>query len=592
MFSLSWVQLVGANVIIHQDLELWMTVDDSVSPTGTSCFHFQTRHGTQSIVDASNFDYFKFETDKWADELLKFNCAVARPDFSNQMYLTFMAKIEGTSPCTPYVTISGGGWSACGYNGWCTTGSIPVIDEYVDHGKLVDYEWRRVAIPLDDYKTDVWKLTNVVQIGFGRCSTSNSQPTWNVGQVKATNYPISLIGAAPETPAPTAAPTSSTWDVWTTVEDSIGSDGVTSCFHFQDRLGTSFVSATAEGGTTFDYFTTTPDAWVGELIDYDRCPPKPDFSKKLYLTFLAKIEGNYDTSTCQPRISLTGGSCGTGYCSTSINLNDADVDAGSVVDYEWRRVVITLEDLKANAGGWQLNGVRYIGFNSCGTDHSVQPTYNIAQLQVTDQQLEVISHPPSAAPTAYWHDDLLLATHRMVHHHWYPILSADREPTSNVWVVAENNEWPSLVDPTATGITVHIPKGQNVIYSGTDITVYDKIVVEGSLTIQPDNADVYLTAGTIVVDGMMGTLNINTDNSAHTVTIEFDGAIDLATDPEQVMVGLLSLGGNLNVTGNPTDRTMAEITSYATAGSSTIGLEGDLSGFAIGGELVLPDTQT
>ena len=94
--------------------------------------------------------------------------------------------------------------------------------------------------------------------------------------------------------------------------------------------------------------------------------------------------------------------------------------------------------------------------------------------------------------------------------------------------------------------------GQNVIYSGSDITVYDKIVVEGTLTIQPTvgGGDVYLSVGTLVVE-MMGSLNINNGpTTGSTVTIEIDGEIDLSSDPEQVMVGILALGGNLNITGD------------------------------------------
>jgi len=149
--------------------------------------------------------------------------------------------------------------------------------------------------------------------------------------------------------------------------------------------------------------------------------------------------------------------------------------------------------------------------------------------------------------------------------------------------------WPDVGLAEPHTATVHIPQGQSVVYSGSEDVKLDKIIVEGSLVIQPNGADVRLTASTIVVEEG-GTLDILTsDTDSFTVTIEIDGTLDHSTDPEEIMVGILALGGSLTIKGNDVSMKMAPLSQTALAGSTTLDITGH--DFNVGDELVLPDTQ-
>ena len=229
-------------------------------------------------------------------------------------------------------------------------------------------------------------------------------------------------------------------------------------------------------------------------------------------------------------------------------------------------------------------------FQSCYSDHN--PKYYISSLRVSNEPIELISSPPSLTPTAYVTDDPLLATHRYIHCNWYPILGPEYGPAGNSWVEATNDMWPivSAADPQT--VTIHIPQGQNVIYSGNDLVKYDKIVVEGSLTISPTDGDVSITVGTIVVEEG-GVLDITTDEaSPFSVTIEIEGAIDRERDPEEQMLGIVGLQGNVTIIGNNVPTNKAKLADVAVGGSNRILLLGQDLGLSIGGEFVLPDTQT
>ena len=163
-----------------------------------------------------------------------------------------------------------------------------------------------------------------------------------------------------------------------------------------------------------------------------------------------------------------------------------------------------------------------------------------------------------------------------------------------MWFSATDNSWPSVETPVADQtVTIHIPHGQSVTYSGADAIKYDKVIVEGSLTIEPQGSDVSLTVSTIVVEAS-GSLDIVTDGttSNNKVIIAIEGAIDQHVDPESTMVGILSLGGNLTLIGNPVPVKMVALWSTVAAGSNVMTVSGDVTAnFQPGGELVLPDTQ-
>jgi len=283
--------------------------------------------------------------------------------------------------------------------------------------------------------------------------------------------------------------------------------------------------------------------------------------------------------------------------SNLITMEDSHVDAGHLSTNEWRRVLIPLDDLKTTE--WGLTEVYAITFHRCGnnlrgTEHkSAKASYHISSLAVTNNAIELISYAPSSSPSVYVYDDLLLATHRHVAHHWYPIFHPDREPDGHIWVYAENNAWPTVPgNHSPQTVTLLIPEDQIVTYSGNDGIKYDKIIVKGSLTIQPLNADVFLTATTIIVEHG-GELDIKTEgDSLHTIAIEIDGALDIKKDPQETMVGIVAWEGNLTIKGSEVVTKMAGLSNVASVGMNVLKFGGINLGFTVGGELVLPDTQT
>lgn len=439
---------------------------------------------------------------------------------------------------------------------------------------------------------------------------TDTPPSISPGSI--TPDPTKAPSDSPTSPAPTtapsgiptASPTDAHWPIWEDGDDSYTlEDASYTCFAQQERLGITYT----ENEFT-NYFTITPDAWVSGGINFGcqtkddshfcnrSCYPfdgtNPDWSSKLFLTFLAKIEG--ESLGCKPSVTLSGGGWPRS-SSNRIYLEGSYVDAGYLVPHEFRRVVIPLDDMKTSE--WNLNNMFGMYFQTCGFDeagvHYPYLTYHIASLAVTNHAFDVVSMPPTSRPTPFVPDDPLLATHRFIHTNWYPIFGADREPAGNSWHVVENNAWPSLGTVPPHTATVHIPQGQTVVYSGTDTTAYDKIIVEGSLVITPANADVNLTVGTIVVE-KGGSFDVTTTESApFTVTIQVDGALDNSIDPEEIMLGVLSLEGSLTVSGNSVPVKMAPLSQTALAGYSVLEINGiDLTAaFQIGGELVLPDTQ-
>mmetsp|Transcript_9119 Transcript_9119/g.12669 ORF Transcript_9119/g.12669 Transcript_9119/m.12669 type:complete len:1055 (-) Transcript_9119:126-3290(-) len=624
------------------DAVIFETIGDAYAQgqgekVGTPC----STGGTVSFVDNTGnaeADYMTITTTKWHSGGYRMSCLdkgahtgwacwaacqpAPYPNFSGWSYLTFEAKAWGTfdANCQPTIAIVKK-WPAYPSNVIALKGS------YVDGGSLNEMDWKTVVIPTDDFATDDWpNLDQVKDIYFRSCGTDYSvNPTYQIRGLKLTDV-APAIAAAPITPAPTDAPTSTPttaqptgvpsssptmsptddyWAVWESPDDNHTRENPNkTCFAQKERLN---IDSSTDADST-DYFTVQVDPWVGGGLLFG-CQQKdsnynciescygwdgssPDWSDKGFLTFLAKVEGDF-TEMCQPAISLTGGGWPR-LGSNKIELNDAYVDQGYLVSDEWRRVMIPMADLKT--AEWNLNNVYGLYFNSCGTDHSgAQPKYKISAIAVTNTAIELMTHPPSSSPTEYVTDDLLLATHRFYNRDWYPLVGADREPAGNVWYVAEDDTWPAVPSTSLPHTaTVLIPEGQHVVYSQADTVVYDKIVVKGSLTILPASADVTLTVGTILVEEG-GVLDILTtaDPSSHTVTINIDGALDPNIDPEEQYIGIVVLGGELTIEGNPVEDSMIKLAQTATAGSQTIELEtGSSSDLQVGDELILPDTQT
>lgn len=608
------------------NLPIWESIGDSytVEDSTRSCFEQEERTGI-TVSTEGGVDFFSVTPDKWVSGGLKLGCIRKdsswncdrscypftghHPDWTDTRYLTMWARVEGdlTESCRPAIHLTGGGWPRHSSN------VIVLEDSYVDAGYLTADEWSRVVIPLEDFKTPEWNLNFMYAIYFDSCGTDHhlAQPTYHIASVAVTDTLIDLVSVPPSmTPStspptgkasenPSGIPSAAYWSIWASAQDGYTiEDPNETCYLQKDRL--NIVSSIYDD---VEFFTVTPDPWVsGGLLLGCRgkdenwqcnrsCFPfdgtNPDWSQELYLTFLARLEGN----GCRPGMSLSGGGWPR-HGSNTIYLEEGYVDAGYLVSDEWRRVFIPLEDFRTDE--WNLNNVWSMSFHSCGTDSvGGQNTYHIASVAVTDNVVELLSVPPSSSPSVYATDDPLLATHRMVHHHWWPIFGAERELGDKFWAVAENNSWPSVPSTTSDQTaTIHIPQGQTVVYSGSDTVAYDKIVVEGSLTIQPIDADVSLTVSTMVVEAG-GELNILTEeNSPHTINIDFDGALDLSIDPEQVMMGILALNGNLTIRGNEIPTKWIDISQDALADSNTIVANGANLGFDVGGEIILPDTQT
>mmetsp|Transcript_15018 Transcript_15018/g.23252 ORF Transcript_15018/g.23252 Transcript_15018/m.23252 type:complete len:834 (+) Transcript_15018:90-2591(+) len=321
------------------------------------------------------------------------------------------------------------------------------------------------------------------------------------------------------------------------------------------------------------------------------CSPfaNPNFMDWGYLTFEVRVSGVFD-DVCKPSISVT--KRWPSYGSNVVALEGDYIDGGSTSDTDWRRVVIPIAEFSTEE--WpNLDGVKDMYFRTCGTAYSVSPRYHVRDFYLTDDppSVESYSAEPSEFPTlAPPMDDILLATHRKIHTNWYPIFDAGREPEGNSWYVVENNLWPDIsASPAPRTATVFIPAGQNVVYSTDDGAVYDKIIIEGALTIEPVDADVKLVTGTIVVE-KGGSLDILTNESEHTVVVEFDGALDTTVDPEEIMLGILALEGSLTIKGNAVPRKMAPLSQAVIAGSNTAVFDEDLF-FQVGDEVVVPDTQ-
>lgn len=312
-----------------------------------------------------------------------------------------------------------------------------------------------------DFATEEWgDVGGVKDMFFRSCGTSYSvNPNYQIRGLLLTDAPPSITvpeatpdptkgpTASPTTAVPTASPsdeptespTEAYWPVWDGPEDSYApEDESTTCFEQKDRLGITVTD------NEFDaYFSIRPDAWVSGGIRFGcmgkdashqcvkTCYPfdgsSPDWSDKLYLTFLAKVEGT--SPGCKPSVTLTGGGWPR-KSSNKIYLEGAYVDAGSLSDSGFGRVVIPLADMKT--AEWDLSNLYGMYFQTCGMDSDgvAYPllTYHVASVAVTNQDVSVVSMPPTSAPTPFVPDDILLATHRFIHTNWYPLFGPDREP--------------------------------------------------------------------------------------------------------------------------------------------------------------------
>eukprot|EP00550_Attheya_septentrionalis_P000654 CAMPEP_0198285446 /NCGR_PEP_ID=MMETSP1449-20131203/4720_1 /TAXON_ID=420275 /ORGANISM="Attheya septentrionalis, Strain CCMP2084" /LENGTH=1026 /DNA_ID=CAMNT_0043982855 /DNA_START=46 /DNA_END=3126 /DNA_ORIENTATION=+ len=561
-------------------------------------------------------DYFKVATTKWHSSGLQFGCLQkdaswnciascfdngANPTFSTYGYLTFLAKVEGDfSPvgCQPTVGL-GKRWPMYASN------NIQLNGAYVQHGELSDTEFRQVVIPIQDFATLEWPdLSDVKTLTFKSCGTAYSfAATYKITDVQLTDDPPPLLETGAPSPVPSVHVGPWITNIWNSADDShTVEDVATSCL----THGEAYITTTSAHDDIFfdglhDYFTASPDKYrsVGVMLGCQgkdanwvcnkSCMPwdgtNPDFTEG-YLTFLAKVEGTF-TDTCKPAVGFTGGGWPR-LSSNNVVMEHEYVDFGKLVSDEWRRVVIPLADFKTP--DWDMSSIYAMYFQTCGMEHvGSQPSYHVTQVQIWDVQPELIAPPPTIAPTVQVTESPQLATHRMVHHHWYPLLGEIHD--SSTWYYVSGGTWPSIpTEAPDQSIVVVIPMGESVSFSSYDETKYDKVIVYGSLTIVPNGVDVLLRPGTLVVE-MMGTLVIETLEMSETVTIEIDAALDRDADPQETMVGIISLGGNIRVHGNESSKKMAKLITTASVNTMQLVVEGDVGDWSTGDEIILPDTQ-
>ncbi len=552
-------------------------------------------------------------------------------------YLTFQAKVENDVPgddCHPTVSL-GKRWPQY------TSQPLTLSGSYVDGGSLSAIEYRTVVIPTADFvatEGDNWPVMNDVKaLWFRSCGTAfSAQPVYEIMNIQLTDDPPVVGGSAPTDPptrgptgtptsapvsaAPTPGPITSSPTSFPTMSYSLIFGSVDDAISKGEAEAVSCLAAQAStvSGTP-DYLEITPTKWhsgglqlgcmekndswqcIKSCYDQGNFGSQPSFSSYSHLIFKARVSG-HDGAGCQPRIGLS--KRWPQYSSRDIILSGSYVDAGRLVADEWRNAIIPIADFVADEAEWPtMNDVKNIWFKSCGTDYSTQPVYQISDLMLTNDPPTLVptatptKAPITSAPTKAPTVSPSLATHRTSPsiNGWFPIVSAERDAeVGRTWAVASNNEWP-FVDPATAdhSVTVHIPAGETVTYSDASSPKLDKVVVEGTLIIEPSNGDVKLTASTLIVEEM-AVLDIRTaDSTPYTVTIEIDGALDSTVDPQQSMVGLLSLSGNVNIDGNAVPTKMAALASTADASVATITLSGSaaFSDWTVGAEIVLPDTQ-
>lgn len=561
----------------------------------------------------------------------------SNPDFSAYQYLTFQAKVSNDvagDDCHPTVSLG---------KRWPQYSSEPLTlaGSYVDAGSLSSTEYRTVVIPTSDFvavEGDDWPVMNDVKaLWFRSCGTAfSTQPVYEIMNIQLTDDPP-IIGSASTTDSPTVAPTGT--PTAAPISPPPTSSPVTSAPTSSPTTPYSLIfgatdDATSKGEAeavsclvsqastvvgTPDYLEITPTKWHSGGLEIG-CMEKnaswqcikscyyqgsfgaqPNFSLYSHLTFKARVSG-HDGEGCLPRIGLS--KRWPQYSSKDIVLAGSYVDGGQLVADEWRTAIIPIADFVANEAEWPtMDDVKQIWFKSCGTDYNTQPVYQISELMLTNDPPTLMptatptKAPTTSSPTKAPTESPSLATHRTTPsiNGWFPIFSAERDAqVGKTWAVATNNEWPSA-DPSAAdhAVTVHIPADQTVTYSQASSAKLDKVVVEGTLIIEPSGSDVKLTASTIVVEDS-AVLDVRTDaTSPYTVTIEIDGALNSTIDPQQTMVGLLSLSGNVNIDGNVVPTKMSALASNADASDTAITLSGSAAfvDWAVGTEIVLPDTQ-
>lgn len=114
--------------------------------------------------------------------------------------------------------------------------------------------------------------------------------------------------------------------------------------------------------------------------------------------------------------------------------------------------------------------------------------------------------------------------------------------------ISESGRWSELAARLGIGQNdiVLVEKGATVTYDLTSPSYVKAIVVEGGLTFDPAKST-RMSVGTVLVSGGVLTVRPGAGNTAE---ISIRGEVDPATDPAQVLVGIVAVGGTVDIRGS------------------------------------------
>ena len=134
--------------------------------------------------------------------------------------------------------------------------------------------------------------------------------------------------------------------------------------------------------------------------------------------------------------------------------------------------------------------------------------------------------------------------------------------------------------------STYIAAGQTVTYSGTRAATC--LGVHGTLVLASNTT---LTVETLLVypDGKL-LVGSATDPAVNVQIVITDSPINTAVDPERYGHGLVAFG-EVTIIGQPRTPTFLRLAGELATGSTTMTMASDLSGWAAGDRLIVPDSR-
>lgn len=343
----------------------------------------------------------------------------------------------------------------------------------------------------------------------------------------------------------------------------------------------------SDSGGNFIRFT--PNKWhdgrlkIGSHSSTNCWPSALEYSE--YQAICFSLRGMGMSPECSPRFLINGG-----YpfkTSKEIDLSGSTnpyVSSGQLDSTEFREVCIPIADLQDNSDGWDLSRAHYttyLRFKNCVDDP--QPTYEVRSVRLLSDVPVLETAPPAPPTPTPVPQPPVIPTHHFFHGDWVPILNSTVS-------VGAGETWPTDLED---GDCVSIESGATVVYSQASSPRLECIIVRsgGELRVDTSSAsDVELVVGTIMLEAgrFMAQSGPGTG-----VTVTFDGKINRTTDPGEMLVGLVSLDGQIDVEGEERCGVMVKLAAELAAGSGVVMLEGRAAFdcWRVGDELVFPDSR-